>query len=95
MPGSDTVLIISEQRCRSLLEQAGFQVTACWELTQSHVAVAERLAEAFTKNGELIASIMGQSFSNAIIKSHRLWAKWYNTGRLRILAMIAKQRNSG
>jgi hypothetical protein len=53
MPGSDTVLIISEQRCRSLLEQAGFQVTACWELTQSHVAVAERLAEAFTKNGEV------------------------------------------
>jgi ubiquinone/menaquinone biosynthesis C-methylase UbiE len=95
MPGSDTVRIISEQSCRSMLEQAGLQVTACWEMTQSHAAVAERLADAFTKNGELIASIMGPAFSNAMIHAHRLWAKWYNTGPLRSLAMVAQQRHSG
>lgn len=89
MPASDTVWPVSLATLLKELRCAGLEVRWLRDSSRSHQRIAQALAESFTQHRAAIAAALGDDLVDHLITSHRLWASWLATGRVRKLALVA------
>jgi SAM-dependent methyltransferase len=85
MPAADTVWLIPLGEMHSLCERAGLEVRCEEDWSESHGKVAAALADAYASDA------LGHSELEELVLSHRLWAEWLGTGRVRKFAVVAEQ----
>jgi SAM-dependent methyltransferase len=85
MPAADTVWLIPLDEMHSLLERAGLAVRWEEDWSESHRDVAAALADAYA------ADSIGHPALAALVVSHRLWAEWLATRRVRKFAVVAER----
>ena len=89
MPASDTVWPVPLVTLASQLRSSGFVVRRLHDSSRSHREVAEALAGSFVRHRAEIAPVLGADVVDDLIASHRLWASWLASGRVRKLALVA------
>jgi SAM-dependent methyltransferase len=90
MPNADTVWLTPLAEMTRLLAAAGLRVTWEDDLSASHRATAEALADAYAANGDAVAADIGPQALDDLLTSHRLWSDWLASGRARKLALVAR-----
>jgi SAM-dependent methyltransferase len=91
MPDADTVWLTPIDEMLGHLERAGLTVRWQEEQSQSHVAVAESLSAAFTKDRTGIEAQIGSAALDELLAAHRLWSDWLRDGRARKFALVAQK----
>jgi hypothetical protein len=89
MPDADTVWLTPLDEMRALLARAGLVVRWQEDLSGSHCAVADSLADAYAADAAAIASQIGRQALDELLTAHRLWAEWLAAGRVRKIALVA------
>jgi len=89
MPDADTVWLTPLDEMRALLARAGLVVRWQEDLSGSHCAVADSLADAYAADAAAIASQIGRQALDELLTAHRLWAEWLASGRVRKIALVA------
>jgi hypothetical protein len=74
----------------SHLEQAGLVVRWQQDWSRPHRAIADSLADAFTRDGSEIAAQIGQEALDELLVAHRLWSDWLREGRVRKIALVTE-----
>jgi ubiquinone/menaquinone biosynthesis C-methylase UbiE len=92
MPGADTVWPIQLATLTGVLRAAGLTVTWRREYTSAHQAAAAALLGCYRADSPQIAAQIGQRAAADLITSHRLWADWLGSGRVRKFAMVAEKQ---
>jgi SAM-dependent methyltransferase len=91
MPDADTVWLTPLNAMLSCLEEAGLGVRWQEDWTQSHLAVAKSLTEAFAADAEAISTQIGRQALDELLAAHRLWIEWMREGRVRKIAVVAEK----
>jgi SAM-dependent methyltransferase len=91
MPDADTVWLAPLEEMRAVLERAGLIVRREDDCTQSHRAMADRLAAAFADDATAIASQIGRRALDDLLAAHRLWSEWLGTGRVRKFVFVTEK----
>jgi SAM-dependent methyltransferase len=91
MPDADTVWLTPLAEMVQLLADAGLRV--CWQqdCSQSHLATADSLLQAYAAEAEDIAAGVGQRALDELLNAHRLWRDWLRSGRVRKFALVAEK----
>jgi SAM-dependent methyltransferase len=91
MPRSDTVWPVPLPELLGTLARTGLPVRWQEDHSAAHGATAEALAEAFVADAPHIAAELDPGALDDLVTSHRLWADWLRTGRIRKLACVAEK----
>jgi SAM-dependent methyltransferase len=91
MPDADTVWLTPLEELLSSLKRAGLVVHWQDDCSQSHLAVADSLINAFAADAANIAAQIGRRALTELLAAHRLWSDWLREGRLRKLAFVAEK----
>lgn len=89
MPMSDTVWPIPLAELLTLLERQGFEVGSVDDCTAAHRVTAAALADAFETHRPAISEAIGPRTVDGLVTSHRLWADWLGSARIRKLGVVA------
>jgi SAM-dependent methyltransferase len=81
MPDADTVWLTPLDELHPLLARAGLTIRWQEDWSEPHRATAEALADAYAAEG-----------LDELVASHRLWAEWLATGRVRKFAVVAERQ---
>ena len=92
MPGADTVWLTPLDEMHALLAEAGLAVRWREDWSESHRAVAESLADAYSADSTSIAGQIGHPALKDLVTGHRCWSEWLATGRVRKFALVAERR---
>jgi SAM-dependent methyltransferase len=92
MPAADTVWPAELAELTALLGEAGLRVSGQREHSAAHRAIAAALARGYAAEADRIAGEIGPQAVTDLVASHRLWAAWLGTGRVRKFAMVAEKR---
>jgi SAM-dependent methyltransferase len=91
MPDSDTLSLSPLERLTEALGRAGLAITWQEDHTLAHRTIAQALADAYAADGEAIAAQVGRQGLDDLLAAHRLWIDWFDTGRVRKLALVAER----
>jgi SAM-dependent methyltransferase len=91
MPDADTVWLTPLPEMLEGLERVGLVVRWQADCSQSHLATAQSLLDAFAADGEEIAAQIGPRALEELLAAHRLWRDWLREGRVRKLAFVAEK----
>jgi SAM-dependent methyltransferase len=91
MPDADTVWLVPIEEMLASLDRVGLVVRRQEDCSQSHVATAESLTEAFAADAVDIAAQIGDEALEELLRAHRLWSDWLRAGRVRKIALIAEK----
>jgi SAM-dependent methyltransferase len=91
MPDADTVWLTPLTEMVGLLAGAGLRVRWQQECTRSHLATADSLLRAYTSEADEISAGVGRRALDELLTSHRLWADWLRSGRVRKFALVAER----
>jgi SAM-dependent methyltransferase len=91
MPDADTVWLTPLQEMLADIESAGLVVRWQEDHSRSHLAVADRLIEAFLADAADIAELLGSRALEELLLAHRLWSDWLREGRVRKFAVVAEK----
>jgi SAM-dependent methyltransferase len=91
MPDADTVWLTPLPEMLEGLERVGLVVRWQADCSQSHLATAQSLLDAFAADGEEIAAQIGRRALEELLAAHRLWRDWLREGRVRKLAFVAEK----
>ena len=92
MPAADTVWPVELEELTGMLGQAGLRVSWQQEHSAAHRAIAAALAREYAAEAGRIAGEIGPQAVTDLVASHRLWAAWLGTGRVRKFAMVTEKR---
>ena len=91
MPDADTVWLTPLPEMLTYLERVGLRVRRQQDHSQSHLAVANALIEAFGADATAIAGQIGDEALEELLAAHRLWSDWLREGRVRKIALVAEK----
>lgn len=91
MPAADTVWPVPLAELVSCLSQASLRVSWVGECTRAHQLVAESLLHSYGSERAAISAELGEDVVDDLLSSHRLWARWLSTGRVRKFAVVAER----
>ncbi|MDM7856272.1 methyltransferase domain-containing protein [Cellulomonas alba] len=91
MPRADTVWPVPLDELVAGLDRVGLRVRWQEDHSAAHRASAGALAQAFVADARHIATRLGRAALDDLVASHRLWAEWLGTGRVRKLAVVAEK----
>ena len=91
MPDGDTVWPLELPALRHLLAGSGLGLRSVADHTAAHALRARRLAVAFEADRTAIGAALGEPAADALVASHRLWARWLASRRLRKLAVVCRR----
>jgi SAM-dependent methyltransferase len=91
MPDADTVWLTPLEEMHMLLEQAGLVVRWQEECSESHLATAKALTEAFAADATAIADQIGRRALDELLAAHDLWCDWLDSGRIHKIAFVAQK----
>ncbi len=91
MPDADTVWLTPLEEILGLLKRARLVVRSWDDRSQSHLAVADSLIDAFAADAANIAAQIGRRALEELLAAHRLWSDWLRSGRVRKLAFVAEK----
>lgn len=91
MPDADTVWLTPVPELTACLDRVGLQVRRQDDVSQAHLEVVESLAAAFAAHGPELAAQLGRPALDRLVTSHRLWADWLRSGRLRKLTFVTER----
>jgi SAM-dependent methyltransferase len=94
MPDADTVWLIPLAEMSVCLERVGLVVDWQADCSASHLAMAQRLGNAFAADAQHIAAQIGQRALEELVAAHRLWSDWLRDRRVRKLAIVAEKTDS-
>jgi hypothetical protein len=89
MPASGTVWPMPLPALRAALAHVGLEIASVDERSAAHAATAAALADAFVADRATIAARIGPRALDDLVSSHRLWARWLRSGRIRKLGVVA------
>lgn len=89
MPRADTVWPVTETGLDGMLADAGLVVDHVADVTAAHLTVVTALLREFAARRTAIAALLGAAAIDDLIVSHRLWAQWMASGRIRKLELVA------
>ena len=95
MPESHTVWPVPLAEMEQLLEQAGLHLEWSQDQTESHGRLAARLEAAFRADSAAILAALGPDALAVLLDSHRLWAEWLASGRIRKFALLSVKGREG
>ena len=91
MPDADTVWLAPLPGMLTYLERVGLRVRRQEDHSQSHLAVANALIEAFAADAAAISGQIGHRALEELLAAHRLWSDWLREGRVRKIALVAEK----
>jgi SAM-dependent methyltransferase len=91
MPDADTVWLTPLSEMLGCLERVGLAISWQDDLSQSHLATAESLIDAFALDAADIAGQIGRRALSELLAAHRLWRDWLRAGRVRKIAVVAEK----
>jgi hypothetical protein len=91
MPDADTVWLTPVHEMLACLERVGLVVGWQADWTQSHLAVAESLINAFAADAAEITRQIGSRALDDLLAAHRLWSDWLRSGRVRKIAFVTEK----
>jgi SAM-dependent methyltransferase len=91
MPDADTVWLTPLAEMLTCLDRAGFVVRWQDDVSRSHNAMADSLANAFAADSADIAAEIGPRALEELLASHRLWSDWLRDGRVRKISLVAEK----
>ena len=91
MPDADTVWLTPLPEMLTYLERVGLRVRWQEDHSQSHLAVANALIEAFAADAPAISGQIGHRALEELLAAHRLWSDWLREGRVRKIALVAEK----
>ena len=91
MPDADTVWLTPLPGMLTYLERVGLRVRRQEDHSQSHLAVANALIEAFAADAAAISGQIGHRALEELLAAHRLWSDWLGEGRVRKIALVAEK----
>ena len=91
MPDADTVWLTPLPEMLTYLERVGLRVRRQEDHSQSHLAVANALIEAFAADAPAISGQIGHRALEELLAAHRLWSDWLREGRVRKIALVAEK----
>jgi SAM-dependent methyltransferase len=91
MPDADTVWLAPLPGVLTYLERVGLRVRRQEDHSQSHLAVANALIEAFAADAAAISGQIGHRAVEELLAAHRLWSDWLGEGRVRKIALVAEK----
>jgi len=89
LPNGGTAHLLPEAAFRRALAACGFRVLSLADHTAGHAGIAARLADAFALDRAAITAAVGERAYDDAVTSHRRWAAWLDSGRVRKLAIVA------
>ena len=95
MPAAETVWLTRLPDLLSDLEGAGFRVRWSADLSRSHLAAAEALANAYAAARSDFTATPDAVTADDLVASHRLWSRWLRAGRVRKRALVAEKVSTG
>ncbi len=90
MPESSTVCLIPQVAMNQVLGACGFRPLYTQNLTSAHARVAEKLWSGYSQHRASLERAMGAKGTARLIDSHRLWADWLTSGRVRKFGVVAQ-----
>jgi SAM-dependent methyltransferase len=91
MPDADTVWLTPLAEMLTCLDRAGLVVRWQDDVSRSHHAMADSLANAFAADAADIAVEIGPRALEELLASHRLWSDWLRDGRVRKISLVAEK----
>jgi hypothetical protein len=91
MPDADTVRLTPLREMLTYLARAGLDVRWQDDYSQSHLAVADSLIDAFAADAGHIAAQIGHRALEELLTAHRLWSDWLREGRVRKIAVVTEK----
>jgi SAM-dependent methyltransferase len=91
MPDADTVWLTPLDEIHAGLDRAGLVVRWQDDVSRSHGAMADSLADAFSADATDIAAEIGPRALEELLAAHRLWGEWLRDGRIRKIALVAEK----
>jgi SAM-dependent methyltransferase len=91
MPDADTVWLTPLREMLSSLQRVGLSVRWQGDCSQSHLAVADSLLNAFAADATAVAGQIGRRALDELLAAHRLWSDWLREGRVRKIAFVAEK----
>jgi SAM-dependent methyltransferase len=91
MPGADTVWLVPLDEMHALLAQTGLAVSWADDWSESHLAVAESLTDAYVAHATAIASRIGDRALEELLTAHRRWSEWLAAGRVRKFVFVTER----
>jgi SAM-dependent methyltransferase len=91
MPDADTVWLTPLPEMLAVLHGVGLRVRWEKDYSQSHLAAADRLLDAFAADASAIAGEIGATALEELVAAHRLWSDWLRAGRVRKIAFVAEK----
>jgi hypothetical protein len=73
------------------LDRAGLVIRWRDDVSRSHGAMADSLADAFSAHATDIAAEIGPRALEELLAAHRLWGEWLRDGRIRKIALVAEK----
>jgi SAM-dependent methyltransferase len=91
MPDADTVWLTPLDEILADLDRAGLVIRWRDDVSRSHGAMADSLADAFSADATDIAAEIGPRALEELLAAHRLWGEWLRDGRIRKIALVAEK----
>lgn len=91
MPDADTVWLTPLDEILACLDRAGLVVRWQDDVSRSHGAMADSLADAFAADAADITAEIGPRALEELMAAHRLWGEWLRNGRIRKIALVAEK----
>jgi len=91
MPDADTVWLTPLAEMVQLLADVGLRVSWQRDCTQSHLATADALLQAYASERDEIAAGVGHRALDELLAAHRLWRDWLGSGRVRKFALVVEK----
>ncbi len=91
MPDADTVWLTPMPELTACLDRVGLQARRWDDVSRAHLEVVESLLAAFAAHRSEIAARLGQPALDRLVTSHRLWAGWLRSGRVRKLTCVTER----
>lgn len=95
MPAADTVWPVPPADLVAALAGAGLAVRWREDWTSSHATTVASLELAYTADRPAITAALGEGSFDDLVTSHRLWASWLRSGRVRKVAVVAQRAVGG
>lgn len=89
MPAAGTVWPVPLPALLSALDRRGFAIHSVEEVTAGHRATAAALADAYEGERQVLGARIGPPAVDRLVASHRLWAEWLDSGRIRKFGIVA------
>jgi sarcosine/dimethylglycine N-methyltransferase len=91
MPDADTVWLTPLGEMLAGLERVGLVVRWLEDRSESHLAIAGSLIDAFARDADEITAQIGDRALEDLLAAHRLWSDWLRDGRVRKFACVAER----